>query len=1126
MRKLRTARAVWALLLSVSLPAHAAVAKVPAQQVSEPTPEARRLEPGVSVALGLAGGDKHYYKIELTARQHVGLQLSKQGIVIALTFQDPAGKTLAEAYTNGREQGEETLSLITQTAGPHTLTIEPVFPKAAAGRYTLLADRPRTPTADDRQRFNAQQRVAEADVLFAPRTAEGYRASMKKLDEALPLWQSVGDRAGEAKTLQRKGMTHFWLNEYEAALEQLNRALAVSRAADDPAGEAEALRVIGLVYAHRSDNPRALEHLNRALALHRRLDERWQTASIYRELAQVYWKLGKVEETDSNFDKAVRLMRETGDIENEAGTLASLGLVQITAGDYQAALDRLLPSLEIFRQLKNPYAEASTLSNLGLAYFNLGDAQKALEHFEQSLAIYVRIEFPPGQSAVHTHLGLAHDRLGNKGKALEHFEKALELQQKLNNPRSRAITLRHAGKLYGELGEQAKALEHLDRALRLGRELEEPAIQGGVLTALGELFGAMGEREKALEHIKQALSHWQAVRSPHDEAATLYVLARTERDAGRLHESLNHIAAAIDIVETLREKVAGSDLRISYLTTHQNYYELYVELLMLLHEQSPAGGYDARALHVTERARARALLESLAEAGADIRQGVSPALLERERALREELNVKEERRFRVLSGKHKPEQAAAAERDVQLVLEQHKRVQAQIRAASPRFAALTQPRPLDLGGVQAQLDEGTLLLVYSLGRRRSFLFAVTTKGLQSHVLPARDVIEKEAEEVYEPLRKNALVMAQAGDGSQSVTNAGAEQRQLLSRRLLGPVAGLSAGKRLVIVADGKLQYVPFAALPAPGGEQPLIAGHEVVILPSVSVLGQQRRELGRRPAAPETLAVIADPVYEADDARLKTGAPDARAVKARGQGRPAPRRTSARRGRGVTEAAGRVKPLAPGAREALAAAVSAAKEDGPRVILRRLTFTRGEADELASLVPQGRYAKLLDFDASRATLARTDLSRFRIIHFATHGLLDPRNPELSGVVLSLYDADGRAQDGFLRAHEVYNLKLGADLIVLSACQTALGKDVRGEGLIGMTHGFMYAGAPRVVVSLWKVDDGATAELMKLFYAGMLRQKLRPAEALRAAQAAMARARDSRWSAPYYWAGFTLQGEWR
>jgi CHAT domain-containing protein len=192
--------------------------------------------------------------------------------------------------------------------------------------------------------------------------------------------------------------------------------------------------------------------------------------------------------------------------------------------------------------------------------------------------------------------------------------------------------------------------------------------------------------------------------------------------------------------------------------------------------------------------------------------------------------------------------------------------------------------------------------------------------------------------------------------------------------------------------------------------------------------------------------------------------------------------------------------------------------------IQRLPSTRREAMAIAALVPARQRKTSLDFEANRTTALSGALSEYRIIHFATHGLLDSQRPELSGLVLSLVDRNGRPQDGFLQVHEIYNLKLPADLVVLSACQTALGKDVKGEGLVGVTRGFMYAGAARVVSSLWEVDSRATAELMHRFYREMLRNKLPPAAALRAAQLSMSR--DLHWHSPYYWAGFIIQGEYR
>jgi hypothetical protein len=354
--------------------------------------------------------------------------------------------------------------------------------------------------------------------------------------------------------------------------------------------------------------------------------------------------------------------------------------------------------------------------------------------------------------------------------------------------------------------------------------------------------------------------------------------------------------------------------------------------------------------------------------------------------------------------------------------------------------------------------------------------------------------------------------------------------------LLGPVAGELGQKRLVIVADGALQYVPFAALPMPVGDLneagrgggitkksssasgaragfvPLIVEHEVVSLPSASVLAVMREELrGRRPA-PEAVAVLADPVFNRGDERLTT---------AKG-GRTGGRGTAGARARPghVDDTVG----IDGGTESTTQRALRSFDVLDEGAGLARLLFSQREAQAIMASVPAGNGMLALGFRASRTTVMSTELAKYRIVHFATHGLLNSEHPELSGVVLSLFDEAGRQQDGFLQLHEVYKLNLPADLVVLSACQTALGKEVRGEGLVGLTHGFMYAGAARVVASLWQVDDAATAELMGEFYRAMLVEGMRPAEALRAAQVRMWQ--QNRWRSPYYWAAFTLQGEWR
>jgi CHAT domain-containing protein len=287
-----------------------------------------------------------------------------------------------------------------------------------------------------------------------------------------------------------------------------------------------------------------------------------------------------------------------------------------------------------------------------------------------------------------------------------------------------------------------------------------------------------------------------------------------------------------------------------------------------------------------------------------------------------------------------------------------------------------------------------------------------------------------------------------------------------------------------------LQYVPFAALSV-ANRRPLIVDHEVVSLSSASALAVQRRNLANREPAPKTLAVIADPVFSTNDPRMKKGAEEA-----------------------ASQVSTRTLEHVP----------ANAKVNGGALSIARLPFTRWEADQILAVARSGSNLKAVDFRANRAIATGGELSKYRYVHFATHGYLDTTRAGLSAIVLSLFDEEGKPQDGFLRTHDVYNLKLPAELVVLSACETGLGKDVRGEGLEGLTRGFMYAGARRVVVSLWNVNDKATASLMQHLYAGMLRNNKTPAAALRAAQVEMLR--NAQWQSPYYWAPFVMQGEWR
>ena len=417
------------------------------------------------------------------------------------------------------------------------------------------------------------------------------------------------------------------------------------------------------------------------------------------------------------------------------------------------------------------------------------------------------------------------------------------------------------------------------------------------------------------------------------------------------------------------------------------------------------------------------------------------------------------------------------------------------------------------------LDQDTVLLEYILGERSSYAWVVTPRNLKSVELPGRGIIEKYARRFLSLISRRRSSGNQAYEGQTSISarerldvdEAGAQ----LSRIILRPISRLLSSRRLLIVADGALQYVPFAALPdleageSAGNSPRLVMSHEIIDLPSASVMTAVRSQLATRVPPTREIAILADPVFDTRDPRVQRGT-------LTDYGKPA---LSSRE-----DGSARNRHSVASERPSLTRSSTDVGLIKGSLHLSRLPFTRYEAAAIVAIAGSDETLEALDFEASKKLASSAELSKYRIVHFATHGLLNSKQPELSGLVFSLVDNQGQPVNGFLELKEIYNLDIHADLVVLSACETGLGMQVNGEGIIGLTRGFMYAGAAGIVASLWKVDDVATAELMRRFYRGMLKEHMRPAEALRVAQLDMLR--EKRWTDPYYWAAFTIQGEWR
>jgi CHAT domain-containing protein/Tfp pilus assembly protein PilF len=964
---------------------------------------------------------------------------------------------------------------------------------AATGSTSMqIAQQPET--ASQQAAFAAAVRLLDEGVqLYKQGTAESLQQALDKWKQTLPLWRQLGEKEGEAAALLGIGKIYSDLGDKQEALKYYNQSLPLSRQVGSKEGEASILNNIGLVYNTLGDKQQALKYFNQSLTLSRQVGNKPGEDNALNSIGLVYNSLGDKQQALNYFNQSLTLSRQVGNKAGEATSLSNIGSVYDDLGEKQQALNYYNQSLPLRRQVGEKAGEATTLNNIGTVYNSLGDNQQALNYFNHSLPLRRLVGDKAGEAITLNNIGLVYNTLGDKQQALKYFNQSLPLRRQVGDKAGEAITLNSIGLVYDNLGDNEQALNYYNQSLPLSRQVGDKAQSALTLNNIGTVYDTLGEEQQALNYLNQSLTLLRQVGNKAQSAGILNNIAHAERDKGNLQQALTQIQAAIKIIEDLRTKVDSQDLRTSYFASVQGYYKFYIDLLMQLHKQDPSKGYNAIALHISESSRARGLIELLTEAHADIRKDVDPKLIEEEKRLQLKIEATG-KQIQELSSKPQTETALINfKKELETLLTQQKELQTKIRTNSPKYAALQYPQPLTLLQIQQQLDKDTLLLEYSLGEEHSYLWAVTPNSIDSYELPKREEIEKAATEFRDKLQQN-----KAGD----LTDLFALSATKLSKLILAPVADKLSQKRLVIVADGALQKVPFTALTEPGQKgnfsgseyQPLIVNHEIVNLPSVTTIASHRLDLKGRLSAPLTLAVLADPVFEANDPRI-TGkstsiAPD---LDLRSQ----IEQSDLKRG----------------------------AKNLKRAYWQRLNGTRTEATAILKLVPNSQHLQAFDFDANYNWVTNKQLSQYRFLHFATHGFADPINPELSGIVLSLIDKQGKPADkGYLRLGDIFNLDFAADLVVLSACDTGLGKDVNGEGLVGLTRGLMYAGAERVAVSLWQVDDAATAELMKEFYTQMLNSGKSPTAALRAAQLRLWE--NSSLQNPYYWSAFTLQGEWR
>jgi CHAT domain-containing protein len=1102
----------------------------------------------------LAGREEARYRVRIPKGQSMDLDvIEQQGMAGIVAIYDENGTELRQADLDRRYAQARSLLIPSEAA---ELRVRPANHGTLQRHFELKTSPPRPMTPGDRFRLDAERLLGEGEKAHREQQSGYFQSALACYEESLKVWMKLPETSRQADVLahiayveNQMGDSQKALQSYQHALDLwtaaknkagmgsalggmawvagnagqkdkaeqwVKQALEIRRSLGDLRGEIDNLFVLENLWFVAGRNEEAVALASEALALAQKAGDRIREADADNLLGLIRFQLGNSREAEPYYNSALVIDREENDRVRIAQTLNNLGVLARAQGEDREALRYLAEALPIRKQVSPADSYANSLFNIGVVHNEIGDLRKALDEYNQALAIFRSSRNARGQGFALRELGNWYLATGDDSKAQEFFREAAAQWRSISDRRGEVLALNSLGDIAARHNDLAQAaalhaqalgiaraagyqreeadtlgylagvafrsgsaqasLEDASRELEIARNIGDKPSEAAALQNQGRAWRKLGHASQALGAFRGALSLEEQSGTRIRQAETLFELANLERDIS-LPEAERLILRAVELTESIGSTVEGRESHMLYAASRRRIYDLAIDIEM---RQSEAG----RALELSERARARGLVDILREARLDIREGAAPAVLARERELRELLNVKHDRFLVMLGAPHSAARETAARAELDGLLDEYEKVETEIRTKSPHFATLTQTTSVTVDELQLRmLDASTALIEFWLGEQRSYVWIVTRAACRGFALPPRSEIEARARSAYDALNARNQRDKESPDQRQrrlSAADATFERdASSLSRILFAPLGADLSAKTLWIASDGALDYLPLGALPEPGMKLPLIAAHEIARISSATVLAVVRDELADRAPARKTVSIFADPVFRADDERVVAN-------------RPATSTSPARDA-----------------------------EETDIGSLPRLVFSREEAASIAALAPPAAVHESLDFAASRIEVNKPDLANYRIVHFATHTLLNSRHPELSGIVLSTVDRRGQHQDGFLRMHDIFNLKLNADLVVLSACRTALGQEIRSEGLIGLTRGFMYAGSPQVIASLWSVDDRATAEFMTRFYEALLKRRLTVEGALRAAQLAMQK--EPRWAQPYYWAAFTVQG---
>ena len=1057
---------------------------------TSPAAETLTLRPGVAREVVLRGGETKAFNLRLPAKTFLFLAVYPRSLNLSSSnlstrIVNPSGEAIGVGE-GGKILGTQLLAVVTDREGVYHLELISRNPQSPPGRCTLRALELRPSRPADEVRVRGAKDLAEARRVLALDPEKNGVQAESLVAKSLTHWRTGGGARGEVEALFEMAELRTG-QDVPGALVWYEKAARKSRESGFTEGEARALNRMGYYKLQLQRYQEAIDDYLRSLDLWQRVGGPYEKAHTTQGLANIYFTQGNLEAALRTYLEALDFAVSSGDSSQQAANWASIGNIDYLQYRFDSARKNWEKALELSRQADDEGMEANIGNNLAIYYQNqgqfqkaldllirvaarqdsgmirynignlyteLGDLDRALENYQLSQAAYHATANPQEVRAL-IGIGGIHQRRGDPRAAVAEYEKARRL-----TPEEESWGLLHSTALARmDLGQPREALPLLTRALEKASHTQPE--KAATLLALGSVYARLGQADRAAENLSKAITAGSEI--GYQSVVSLAFLRRAElrRDQGLFERALADVEKAIMVVESTRRNLASDQFRTGFFAARRTYYDLNTELLLRLDRRQPGKGYGVRALEASERARARGLLDLLAEGRIDLRQGLEPDLRQREDALSARISQKQSE---LRSGRTRAERIQTLSAELDQLNQQWEDLGVEIQSRNKRYAEVRYPLPLKLEEIRDRvLDDQTVLLEYVLQKKSSTLFVITREEIKTYDLPAAGEIADRVRRLRKALEQDSFLTRR--DYLDSAFQ--------LYRDLLEPAAGILAEKsNLLIVPDGALYYLPFEALlTEPAGDRGfrdlpyLLRRHPVAYIPSASVLAGLREPRPEPPAANRKQVAAFAPFAVPGKALASTsGASGAR----RWSFGPLPASQ-----REVSAIAG----LYPGS---------------------ALSFVGGKADE-------------------DAVTRNPAVARVRRLHFATHAQIDERQPEDSALVL----AEQPGEDGLLQAREIFNLKLSADLAVLSACQTALGKEVTGEGLIGLSRAFFYAGVPSLVVSLWNVADSPTPELMLDFYRDLDRPQDK-AKALQTAKLAMIE--RGVYSHPSYWAPFILLGE--